>query len=129
MLFRSNLLQYIISQDESFFSYEKIMWVMQRKEDNAFIGMRILYHDGNDTYEIQGDTKKEFWRQGYTKEAYQGILDFIEESYAASSASIYSRIQIENENAIALVNSIGFSFDQIIHENGVPLLRFVKKIN
>lgn len=126
---KNDLLKYIFSQEQQFLSHEKIMWVIERKSDRAFIGMRILYNDGNDEYEIQGDTKKKYWRQGYTKEAYQGILNFIREAYGNAAAIVYARVQIENEQAIALMNAVQIEFDQVIQENGVPLLRFVKKIN
>lgn len=126
---KDDLKRYILTQDQQFFANEKIMWVIERKSDHAFIGIRIIYNDGNDQYEIQGDTKQAYWRQGYTKEAYIGILNFIKEAYGKSSATIYARVQVENENAIALMNSLDFTFENIIHENGVPLLKFIKKIN
>jgi RimJ/RimL family protein N-acetyltransferase len=126
---QNDLLKYILNQEQKFNDYEKIMWVIERKSDRAFIGVRILYNDGNDGYEIQGDTKQKFWRQGYTKEAYIGILNFIKEAYVNGKATVYSKIRIQNENAIALINSLDFAYEKIDYESDVPLIKYVKKIN
>jgi ribosomal-protein-alanine N-acetyltransferase len=126
---QNDLFQYILTQEEKFNAFEKIMWVIERKSDRAFVGVRIIYNDGNDEYEIQGDTKKRYWRQGYTKESYLGILNFIKEAYGSKKATVYSKIRTDNENAIALINSLDFDFDKINYENGVPLIKYVKTIN
>ncbi|MFO0414632.1 MAG: GNAT family N-acetyltransferase [Bacteroidota bacterium] len=125
---RESLLQYILSQDQSFSNHEKIMWAIERKSDKTFIGVRVIYNDGNDEYEIQGDTRKIFWRKGYTKEAYKGILKFIKEVYGGQKALVYSKIRVHNENAIALINSLDFKFQKILSENGVHMLKYIKEI-
>lgn len=123
------LSEYIDEIKIAFRNHEKIVWVLERKSDNAFIGIRILYNDGNDRFEIQGDTRSEYWRKGYTKEAYLGIIKFIKNTYNGSFATIYSEIQNENMAAIGLVCSLNFDFQKsFIADNGQKMLIFQKII-
>jgi RimJ/RimL family protein N-acetyltransferase len=120
---KNQLLQYIVSQEMAFWNQEKIMWVLERKSDRAIVGMRILYHDGDDKYEIQGDTFKQFWRKGYTKEAYLAILSFI--SYHCDNHSlVYSKIQTLNYNAIRLIESMNFTKVNQFTENELSFYEY-----
>lgn len=123
------LIDYIDNIKTLFNNQEQIVWILERKSDNAFIGIRILYNDGNDRFEIQGDTKTEYWRNGYTKEAYCGLIKFIKNTYNGSVAKIYSEIQNENVAAIRLVSSLNFDFQKsYVAENGKKMMIYQKII-
>lgn len=120
---RDSLIEYILIQDIAFNNGEQIIWAIERISDNAFIGVRILYCDeGSDFMEIQGDTKSIFWKQGYTKEAYKGILSFLKNK---NIEGVYAKINSENSNATFLIKSIGFTLNRSYIENDLIFNEFV----
>ncbi|GAA4339478.1 GNAT family N-acetyltransferase [Flaviaesturariibacter amylovorans] len=118
--------QYISGQTNAFRSKEKIMWGIERKADGKLIGVRILYNDGNQTFEIQGDTRTEFWRQGYTKEAYRAIIDFLKKSY--EKCTVYGKVQAQNIGAKRLLESLEFTQTGMHQNNGITFLTYTKEI-
>jgi RimJ/RimL family protein N-acetyltransferase len=114
---KSDLYDYVESQKQSFSKREIVKWVIERKRDKSFIGLRILYCDDNSGWvEIQGDTKKEYWKKGYTKEVYKGIIKQLTEF---KFTGIYSKIQADNTNAKYLLNSLNFKMHQNYISNGI----------
>lgn len=100
------LIQKILNQEVVFKRGTEIIWAIERVSDQEFIGIRILYNDENNEFvEIQGDTKQKYWRQGYTKEAYNGILKYLKENKVKG---VYSSIQSKNIGATSLVESLNF---------------------
>lgn len=119
------LQKYIRDQDKNFKSGKKIMWTIERKSDQKFIGIRILYNDGNNKYEIQGDTKQKYWRKGYTKEAYLGIIKFLKKKVC--KFSIYGTVQSNNENARYLLKSLGFEKQESYFNDNLIFEKYVKQ--
>jgi len=125
---RQSLINYILSQEEAFSNKEKIMWAIERVSDRAFIGVRIIYCDDPSGFiEVQGDTKKKFWRHGLTKEAYIGILSFLQQHKINGA---YVKIQQQNINAIKLVESLNFTpINSFVSENGLPFIQYAIRLN
>lgn len=123
------MFNYVGSLDSEFRKKRKILWVIKSKEvivDRNFeiIGIRVLYCDDNSGYvEIQGDTFKTYWRKGYTKSAYQLIIDFLKQN---GGKGIVANIQPSNISAIKLVESLGFKFDKgFLNEYDVEQMRYI----
>jgi len=115
--FEKDLYDYVVSQNQTFNNHEIVKWVIERKSDSSFVGIRILYSDDNSGWvEIQGDTKKEYWRKGYTKESYLAIIDLLKE---CGFKGIYSKVQTNNTNAKHLLNSLNFKLNQNYVSNGI----------
>ena len=113
----SDLYKYVESQEKTFHNHKIVKWVIERKSDSSFIGVRILYCDDNSGWvEIQGDTKKEYWRKGYTKEAYLAIIDLLKK---CGFKGIFSKIQAFYTNAQHLLNSLNFILYQDFISEGI----------
>lgn len=63
------LMLYIDGLAKSFRNQSQIVWAIERNTDKRFLGLRVLYNDvDSELMEIQG----------YTKEAYIGIILFLQ---------------------------------------------------
>ncbi len=123
---RQDLYDYVESQNETYDNHEIIKWVIERKVDGEFIGLRILYCDDDSGWvEIQGDTKKEFWRKGYTKEVYNGIIGKLRE---CGFQGIRSVVQTSNKNALFLLKSMGFTLYKEYISNGISFQEYRLKL-
>lgn len=119
---REDLYNYVESQNYTFNNHEIIKWVIERKSDGKFIGVRILYCDDNSGWvEIQGDTKKEYWRMGYTKEAYKGIIKHLR---SLNFKGVRSVIQYENTSAKFLLKSLNFKLFNEFFSNGLKFQEY-----
>ena len=123
----NDLYDYVESQNVTYHSHEILKWVFELKNNFTFVGVRILYCDDDSGWiEIQGDTKKEFWGMGYTKEAYLGIIEHLKK---CGFIGIYSKVQDGNENAIGLLKSLGFVLTESYLSNEILFHKFTYKIN
>lgn len=121
------LMTYLRTQDRAFQNQTKIMWALERKLDNRFIGIRILYADDDLQFvEMQGDTFQEFWNQGYTKEAYIAILVHLQK---CGLGGVYTKVQANNLNAIYLMKSLNFTPIQKYRiQGGIDFIKFAIRL-
>lgn len=105
-------------------------WVVIRRSDGALLGLCGLKHGGPGTA-IEGETEigwrlgKEYWGQGYAREAAQAVLDWAWANLATSRIAAIT--VLANRPSWGLMERLGMvrdhdaDFDHPLVEQGSPL--------
>jgi RimJ/RimL family protein N-acetyltransferase len=98
---------FLFSPDINFENRSSILWAIEDKKSSKIVGVRELFIDNpTKPVTVQGFVGKEYRKNGFSKEAYNLIINFAR--YIGASG-ILANSSIENYPAIALMHSVGFS--------------------
>lgn len=111
---------------------EAITWGIALRETDELIGIRSCFIDS--AYEpvtVQGQMRRAYRKHGYTFEAYQAIISFLEE---VGVKSIKANADKSNTAAIALLNKLGFQAEHrwpgfSFNDPNPDAILFTKSIN
>ena len=111
---------------------EAITWGIALRETDELIGIRSCFIDS--AYEpvtVQGQMRHAYRKHGYTFEAYQAIISFLEE---VGVKSIKANADKSNTAAIALLNKLGFQAEHrwpgfSFNDPNPDAILFTKSIN
>jgi [ribosomal protein S5]-alanine N-acetyltransferase len=85
---------------------QAITWGIALRDSNELIGIRSCFIDSSyEPVTIQGQIRREYRNRGYTFEAYEKIINFLE---TIGVKSIKANADKSNKAAIALLNKLGF---------------------
>jgi RimJ/RimL family protein N-acetyltransferase len=95
------------------------LWALELKENGAFIGdcgISMQSIDGDLLPEIGYHVHKNYWRQGYAKEACSAVKDWLFEN--TSFDSVYSYMNYENVASYATAESNGMTRIKTYDDDG-----------
>lgn len=105
-----SLLDQFLKQEET----AQMRWVMEDKINNQFIGTFGFHHFDplNGRVEIGYDVWKDYWQQGFMKEALPQLLDICFNELRVSV--VFAMTHSDNRGSHKLLESFGFQCDGIL---------------
>jgi RimJ/RimL family protein N-acetyltransferase len=101
-------------------SYDRFgfgLWLVQRKDDNAPIGMcGLLKRDTLPDVDVGFALRPAFWGAGYALEAAAGVLAYGREAFDLSRVAAI--VQADNQSSIRLLGKLGLQFERKIEWPG-----------
>ena len=97
---------YVACARANYQSKAQIQWLLEEKATGAVLGVRDLFVDNTTKpLTVQGFIGRAFRKRGYSKEAYNLILDYARQKGAVG---LLANTGVENFAAVALLFSVGF---------------------
>lgn len=118
---------FLFSPETNFKNRTSIVWAIEDKKSLKIIGIRELFIDNSSKpVTVQGFVGKEYRNKGFTKEAYNLIINFAR--YFGASG-ILANSSIENYPAIALMYSVGFKPNYVSLRNDKMRIVFIHNLD